>query len=89
MPPLAIYRGPCHNNRPITPQPALIPADQTPVPAKLGTPVDEADQHLNSPYSDEDLEPSFRQPTNADFAMPPLLSDPLPDKTVLHKNLPK
>ena len=81
VPPPTIYRGPCHNNRPITSQPALIPADQTPVPAKLGTPVDEADQHLNSPYSDEDIAPSFRQPTYADFVMPPLLSDPLPDKT--------
>ena len=85
----AIYRGPCHNNRPVTSQPALIPGDHTPAPARLGTPVEEADQHFNSPYSDEDLEPSFRQPTNADFVMPPLLSDLLPDKTVLHKNLPK
>ena len=81
-------RGPCHN-RPVTSQHALIPEDHTPVPARLGTPVDEADQHLNSPYSDEDLEPSSRQPTNADFVMQPLLSDILPDKTVLHKTLPK
>ena len=54
----------------LLPQPALIPEDQTPVPEKLGTSIDEADQHLNSPYSDEDLESSFRQPTNADFVMP-------------------
>ena len=42
VPSPAIYRGPCHNNRPVTSKPALNLGDHTPVPAKLGTPVEES-----------------------------------------------
>ena len=85
----AVYRRPGLIDRPVTSPGPLISHDPIPVPAKLGTPVDDKEEHLNSPYSDEDLEPSFRQPTNADFVMPPFISDLLPDKTILNKSLPK
>ena len=76
----ALITRPVPINRPITSQPPLIAQDQLQEPVKLGTPVDEMDQHLNSPYTLEDIDQSFRQPSNTDFTMPPFLSDLLPDK---------
>ena len=51
----AVYRKPGLIDRPVTSAGPLISYDPIPVPAKVGTPVDDKEQHLNSPYSDEDL----------------------------------
>ena len=50
---------------------------------------DPFDTQMEVPFSEDIVEPVFKRPDMADFEIPPVLEEMIPDGALIHKNLPK
>ena len=44
---------------------------------------------MEVPFTDDVVEPVFKRPEMADFEIPPVLEEMIPDGSLIHKHLPK
>ena len=76
------------------PQQAREPQEttkQNPIPSTENLYViqDPFDTQMEVPFSEDIVEPVFKRPEMADFEIPPVLEEMIPDGTLIHKHLPK
>ena len=50
---------------------------------------DPFDTQIEVPFSEDIVEPVFKRPEMADFEIPPVLEEMIPDGSLIHKHLPK
>ena len=50
---------------------------------------DPFDTQMEVPFSEDTVEPVFKRPEMADFEIPPVLQEMIPDGALIHKHLPK
>ena len=50
---------------------------------------DPFDTQVEVPFSEDTVEPVFKRPEKADFEIPPVLEEMIPDGALIHKHLPK
>ena len=50
---------------------------------------DPFDTQIEVPFSEDAVEPVFKRPELADFEIPPVLEEMIPDGALIHKHLPK
>ena len=50
---------------------------------------DPFDTQMEVPFSEDIVEPVFKRPNMADFEIPPVLEEMIPDGALIHKHLPK
>ena len=52
-------------------------------------PQDPFDTQMEVPFSEDTVEPVFKKPEIANFEIPPVLEEMIPDGSLIHKHLPK
>ena len=62
------------------------PAPSTDNPVAIQDPFD---TQMEVPFTEDTVEPVFHRPDMADFEIPPVLEEMIPDGTLIHKHLPK
>ena len=50
---------------------------------------DPFDTQMEVPFTEDTVEPVFKRPEMADFEIPPVLEEMIPDGSLIHKHLPK
>ena len=50
---------------------------------------DPFDTQMEVPFAEDTVEPVFKRPEMADFEIPPVLEEMIPDGSLIHKHLPK
>ena len=61
----------------------------TPNTGKPNAIQDPFDTQMEVPFSEDIVEPVFKRPDMADFEIPPVLEEMIPDGTLIHRHLPK
>ena len=61
----------------------------SPVIDNLVAVQDPFDTQMEVPFSEDIVEPVFKRPDMADFEIPPVLEEMIPDGALIHKHLPK
>ena len=104
IPPLTNNEPIVHNPSPIRhfePNPLLEIPQQAKEPQEVnrqnltpntGNPnaiQDPFDTQMEVPFSEDIVEPVFKRPDMADFEIPPVLEEMIPDGTLIHRHLPK
>ena len=104
IPPLTNNEPIVHNPSPIRhfePNPLLEIPQQAKEPQEVnrqnltpntGNPnaiLDPFDTQMEVPFSEDIVEPVFKRPDMADFEIPPVLEEMIPDGTLIHRHLPK
>ena len=62
---------------------------QTPIMENPAPIQDLFDTQMEVPFSEDNVEPVFKRPDIADFKIPPVLEEMIPDGALIHKHLPK
>ena len=62
---------------------------QTPIMENPAPIQDLFDTQMEVPFSEDIVEPVFKRPDIADFKIPPVLEEMIPDGALIHKHLPK
>ena len=50
---------------------------------------DPFDTQMEVPFTEDTVEPVFKRPEMADFEIPPVLEEIIPDGSLIHKHIPK
>ena len=62
---------------------------QTPIMENPAPIQDLFDTQMEVPFSEDIVEPVFKRPDIADFKIPPVLEEMIPEGALIHKHLPK
>ena len=103
--PPPIVNQPAHDNpipvRHFEPNPLLEVPQQDKDPQEIGSQhhihstgnpnvvQDPFDTQMEVPFTEDTVEPVFKRPEMADFDIPPVLEEMIPDGSLIHKHLPK